>query len=94
MIPSLSFSNEESHEYCFEGIPEESVLWINTIGPLRDIEARPLFWSGLDAAIERLSPTFLYVRTGSTAYREMLEDRLKGRVEHEFIKNDNWLYGA
>lgn len=94
VIPSLSFSNEESHEYCFEGIPENSVLWINTIGPLRDPEARPLFWSGLDAAIERLSPTFLYVRTGSTAYREMLEDRLKGRVEHEFIKNDNWLYGA
>lgn len=94
VIPSISFSDENSYAYCFDGLPENAVLWINAVGPLRDPEARPLFWKGLDAAIERLHPTFLYVRTGSSLYREMLDKNLNGRVEHEFIKNDNWLYGA
>ena len=94
VIPSISFSDESSYAYCFDGLPENAVLWINAIGPLRDPEARPLFWKGLDAAIERLHPAFLYVRTGSSLYREMLDKNLNGRVEHEFIKNDNWLYGA
>ena len=98
VVPSITFSDERSYSWCFDGLPTHSVLWINTIGPLRDPEARPLFFKGLTAAIETLQPTFLYIRTSSKKYRDdldkWLQDDWTDPVEHEYIKNDNWLFGA
>ena len=56
VIPTVSWSDERSYEFCFDGLPENSVLSVSSVGVLRDKEARQLFIKGYHAMIERLKP--------------------------------------
>ncbi|MBQ2682532.1 MAG: DUF4417 domain-containing protein [Thermoguttaceae bacterium] len=57
VIPTVSWSDERSYEFCFDGLPKNSVLSVSSVGILRDKEARPLFIGGYHAMIERLNPS-------------------------------------
>lgn len=61
MIPSASWGNVDSFGYCFDGLPENSIIAIghNTIG--RDNSYKKLYKMGVEALIERKKPTKLLV---------------------------------
>ena len=58
VIPNAVWSTPESYEYTFEGLPEDSVLAISTVG-VRDNYTTDLFLAGLKALEERLGPRLL-----------------------------------
>ena len=46
VIPTVSWSDERSYGFCFDGLPENSVLSVSSVGVLRDKEALRLFIKG------------------------------------------------
>lgn len=57
IIPTLQWAGEESFEYCFDGLPQESVVSASTVGVLGDREARIAWRHGMREAMRRLEPS-------------------------------------
>ncbi len=61
VIPTARWSDESSFEYCFNGLPKNSILAISTHGCIKTKEQKSLFRKGLIKMIELLSPTDVVV---------------------------------
>jgi len=56
VIPNVMFSDPESYEWCFDGLPLCSTVAISNVGVMRRKEWRDAFLEGMTEAIRRLSP--------------------------------------
>ena len=61
VIPSVSWGNAESFEYCFEALPQNSVLSIGGLGNAHHASMLKLWEYGVNLTIERLHPTALII---------------------------------
>lgn len=59
VVPNVTWSGLDSLDYCFEGIPRHSTIFISTVGVTRDKEARAIVKVGIEEALRRLEPTRL-----------------------------------
>ena len=57
VIPTLTWSTPDSYEFCFDGIPKNSVVSVSTVGVMRSEEGRRVWVNGMDEAIRRLNPS-------------------------------------
>lgn len=57
VIPTLSWVDKDSYEYCFDGEPKNSIVSVSTVGIMNDWYAMKLFESGIQEAFKRLNPT-------------------------------------
>ncbi len=61
VIPDVVWGDEESFAYCFDGIPEHSVVAVSSVGVTNDGQwngaAGELFKLGYKAMLEKLKPT-------------------------------------
>ena len=77
VIPDVVWGDEDSFEFCFDGIPQHSVLAVSSVGVKRDSEwngkAADLFKAGYDEMIKRLKPTAVLY------YGDMI-DGLQGNI--------------
>ena len=64
VIPNVTWSLPDSYDYCFEGIPEGSVIAINSTGASRYGLTKFLWLKGYNEAISRLKPAAL-IRYGN-----------------------------
>lgn len=56
IIPNVTWSLPDSYEYCFEGIPQKSVIAINSTGAARYGLTRYLWLKGYREALSRFCP--------------------------------------
>lgn len=56
VIPNVTWSLPDSYEYCFDGIPQQSVIAINSTGAPRYGLTRFLWLKGYREALSRLRP--------------------------------------
>lgn len=56
VIPNVTWSLPDSYEYCFDGIPQQSVIAINSTGAARYGLTRFLWLRGYREALSRLRP--------------------------------------
>lgn len=56
VIPSVGWSTPASYEFCFLGIPQNSLVALTTLGTRQQKQA---FLHGFDAMIERLHPSMI-----------------------------------
>lgn len=56
VIPTIGWSTDDSYEYCFDGIPHNSLICISTVGMSFDKEHRLKFLEGYYKALEVLTP--------------------------------------
>ena len=61
VIPTISWSDHRSFEWCFDGEPGGGVVAISTIGCERDKEAFGLFSAGYSEMLDRLRPAHILV---------------------------------
>lgn len=61
VIPSVSWGNADSFEYCFDGLPQNSVLSIGGLGNSHHESMLKLWEYGVNLTIERLHPTALII---------------------------------
>lgn len=57
VINNVRWGTSETWEYCFDGIPEHSIIAIGTIASdIRRIDNRPLFEGGFTEMVKRIKP--------------------------------------
>jgi hypothetical protein len=56
VIPNVTWSLPDSYDYCFEGIPDNSVVAINSTGVSRYGFCKYLWLKGYNEALKRLKP--------------------------------------
>jgi hypothetical protein len=68
VIPTLSWAEEETFEFCFEGIPKDSIVSISTIGVKKNKEALKIWKAGVDELIRRIEPSTILIYGGKLDY--------------------------
>ena len=57
VIPTISWSDEESFSWCFDGEPEGGIVAVSSVGTQLDPKCRRLFELGFDEMVRRLDPS-------------------------------------
>ena len=68
VIPTVSWCEEATFDFCFDGLPENATLSISTIGVKQDDYNFGLWKSGVDEMIRRLKPKTLLIYGGKVDY--------------------------
>lgn len=61
VIPTISWSDERSFDFCFDGIEKGSIVAISTTGSFRSEETKKLFYDGFNKMIEKIDPKKIIV---------------------------------
>lgn len=61
VIPTVSWSDERSFDFCFEGIPKGDTVSVSTVGVLNDNSSKNLFESGFKKMKEVLQPNKILI---------------------------------
>lgn len=61
VIPTVSWAEPATFEFCFDGLPHNAALSVSTIGVKEDPEALKIWHAGMDEMIERLTPERLLI---------------------------------
>ena len=68
VIPTISWAEPDSFQFCFDGIPEGSIVAVSTIGVKREDEAFKVWKDGMDEMIRRIKPSTIIVYGGKLDY--------------------------
>lgn len=68
VIPTISWAEEKTFDFAFEGIPEKSIVAVSTIGVKREDECFKYFKSGMDEMIKRIKPKTILCYGGKVDY--------------------------
>lgn len=68
VIPTISWAEAETFEFCFQGIPEGSIVSISTIGVKENKDALKIWEDGVTAMIERIKPSAILIYGGQLEY--------------------------
>lgn len=68
VIPTISWAEKETFDFCFEGIPIGSIVSISTIGVKRNKEALKIWHDGVDEMIKRIKPSKILIYGGRLDY--------------------------
>lgn len=86
VIPTISWAEKETFDFCFEGIPEDSIVSVSTIGVKQDKEALNVWTEGMDEMIKRIKPSTILIYGGPLDYDY-------GNIETIYFDNkvtENW----
>ena len=86
VIPTISWAEEETFEFCFQGIPQDSIVSISTIGVKQDSNALKIWNDGMKAMIDRIHPSDILVYGGELPFDY-------GDINVKYYNNhvlDNW----
>lgn len=68
VIPTLSWAEEDTFDFCFDGIPEGSIVAISTIGVKQNPESLNVWEDGVDELIRRIKPSTILIYGGKLDY--------------------------
>ncbi|WP_276874155.1 DUF4417 domain-containing protein [Dialister micraerophilus] len=61
IIPTISWSDKQSFEYCFDGIQKRSAVIISDIGTTNNKEAEKIFLQGIKELEKKIQPTKILI---------------------------------
>ena len=73
MIPLIRWSLPETYEYCFDGEPKNSVVFVSSIGVGKDKEVKKIFLDGFFVMMERLTPSTVLLLSNKTPLAEIAD---------------------
>lgn len=56
VIPTISWSDQESFEFCFDGVPQNSIVAVSSVGCMKNTESKRNFINGYNVMMEKLRP--------------------------------------
>ena len=83
VINNVRWSDKSSYEYCFEGLPKNSIVAIGTIGNIKEKRNWNLFQEGLDELIKKISPKIILVY-GKAPDKFFKKYKDSGIIIHEY----------
>ncbi|MBZ4030222.1 DUF4417 domain-containing protein [Ligilactobacillus salivarius] len=69
VIPTVSWADETTFDFCFDGLPQESTLVISTIGVKQNQSKYKVWQSGVNEMIKRCRPKKLMIYGGKVDYQ-------------------------
>ena len=61
VIPTVSWGDEKTFDFCFDGLPERSTLAVSTVGILKETQSVEIFKNGIRELVKRKHPNTLVV---------------------------------
>lgn len=68
VIPTISWAEEETFEFCFQGIPKGSIVSVSTIGVKQNSDALKIWEDGMREMIKRIEPSAILVYGGELEF--------------------------
>lgn len=68
VVPTLSWAQPESYEFCFEGVPRRSTVAVSTVGVKGDEAALAVWLDGMAEAMRRLKPKRVLLYGGAVDF--------------------------
>ena len=68
VIPSLTWADEKSYDYCFDGIPKGSIVAVSTVGVKNSDKAMKVWSDGMRDAIRKLRPSRILLYGGDFGF--------------------------
>ena len=68
VIPTISWAEKETFEFCFKGIPKGSIVAISTIGVKQNEDARKIWEDGVAEMIRQIEPSTIIVYGGKLEF--------------------------
>lgn len=88
VIPSISWSDARSYDFCFDGVPQNSIVAVSTIGVKKDTGNKSLFYDGFRQMIQRVKPREIWCYGGEMDLEcECPVYFFKNEVTDKFKKN-------
>lgn len=89
VIPTLSWAEADTFNFCFDGIEPGGVVSVSTIGIKRDKNAMQIWQSGMDEALKRLKPKCVVVYGGDIGYKFPCEVKhIANTITEKFKKGE------
>lgn len=73
IIPLIRWSLEDTFEWCFDGEPKNSVVFVSSIGVDKSVEVKEIFLKGFFCMMERLTPVKVLCLSNKTPLAEIVE---------------------
>lgn len=61
VINNVRWGTSESYDYCFDGIPENEIVAVSTVGCIKRTIDRQRFKEGFDVMLQRLHPQVVMI---------------------------------
>jgi len=68
VIPTMSWAEKETFEFCFQGIPKGSIVSVSTIGVKEQKTALEIWNAGMHEMIKRIEPSKILVYGGKLEF--------------------------
>lgn len=68
VLPTINWAEKETFDFCFDGIPEGSIVSVSTIGVKRENEAFQIWKDSMDAMIDHIKPKTILIYGGKLEY--------------------------
>ena len=68
VIPTASWAEPETYEFCFQGIPKGSIVSVSTIGVKKEESALKVWIDGMKEMIRRIEPETILVYGGELPF--------------------------
>ena len=62
VIPTVSWSDEESYLWCFDGISQGGAVAVSSVGCLKNMDCLDRFMNGYNAMVDKLHPAQIFLR--------------------------------
>jgi len=88
VIPTLSWAEEETFEFCFKGIEKGGAVSVSTVGVKNDDEAMEIWAAGMKEAIRQVEPVRVIEYGGDIGfdYNGIKVERFANRVTENWKK--------
>lgn len=86
VIPTISWAEKETFEFCFKGIPKGSIVSVSTIGVKENKDALKIWYDGMQEMIRQIEPSTIIVYGGKLDFDY-------GEIKTVYFENkvtENW----
>ena len=90
VIPTMSWAEKETFEFCFQGIPKGSIVSVSTIGVKEQKTALEIWNAGMHEMIKRIEPSTILVYGGKLDfdYGDINVKYFENKVTENWHKED------
>lgn len=61
VIPTISWSDAASFDFCFNGIEPGGVVTVSTVGVIKNLAAREMWLAGMEELLKRIKPSKILI---------------------------------
>lgn len=88
VIPSPSWSDSTSYDFCFEGYERGGIVIVSALGIYRDERSIRYFKNGFFEMLKRISPDSVIISGEET---EMLRELIPSQLDVRFVLNNRYI---